>query len=121
MNAFIVRKGTPGMKTVKIENKTALRCVQNADIYLDSAEVDESDRLPGVESFKDTNKVRAHQSSVMIHHAKFQIFLSFLSGHPKSPTPPSPRLQITLRRCTVWLGGRERQGGEVDRLCVLRP
>lgn len=45
------------MRTVKIENKTALRCVQNADIYLDGAEVDEADRLPGVESFKDTNKV----------------------------------------------------------------
>lgn len=51
------------MRTVKIENKTALRCVQNADIYLDGAEVAEADRLPGVESFKDTNKVRSHAAS----------------------------------------------------------
>jgi alkylation response protein AidB-like acyl-CoA dehydrogenase len=57
VNAFIVKKGTPGMRTEKIENKISLRCVQNADIYLDGAEVDEADRLPGVESFKDTNKV----------------------------------------------------------------
>lgn len=59
VNAFIVRKGNPGMRTEKIEKKTALRCVQNADIYLDGAEVGEEDRLPGVESFKDTNKVQA--------------------------------------------------------------
>ena len=32
MNAFIVRKGTPGFKATKIENKIALRCVQNADM-----------------------------------------------------------------------------------------
>lgn len=58
VNAFIVRKGTPGLETRKIENKTALRCVQNADIFLKDVFVPESDRLPGVQSFQDTNKVR---------------------------------------------------------------
>ena len=28
VNAFIVRKGNPGLRTTKIENKIALRCVQ---------------------------------------------------------------------------------------------
>ena len=33
--------------TTKIENKIALRCVQNADIHLQEAFVPDSDRLPG--------------------------------------------------------------------------
>jgi acyl-CoA oxidase len=59
INSFIVRKGNPGFKATKIENKIALRCVQNADIELKNAFVSDSDRLPGVESFADTNKVLA--------------------------------------------------------------
>lgn len=52
VNAFIVRKGARGLRTSKIENKIALRCVQNADIFLDECFVAESARLPGVTSFK---------------------------------------------------------------------
>lgn len=52
VNAFIVRKGCKGLRTSKIENKIALRCVQNADIFLDECFVPDSARLPGVNSFK---------------------------------------------------------------------
>ena len=52
VNAFIVRKGSKGLRTSKIENKIALRCVQNADIFLDECFVPDSARLPGVNSFK---------------------------------------------------------------------
>lgn len=57
INAFLVRRGNPGLKTTKIENKIALRCVQNADIELTDAFVPDSDRLSGLNSFKDVNKV----------------------------------------------------------------
>ena len=56
INGFIVRKENPGMRTSKIENKVALRCVQNADIGLTDAFVPDADRLD-VTSFRDTNKV----------------------------------------------------------------
>ena len=60
VNAFIVRnKLVTGLKTEKIENKIALRIVQNADMYFDRVFVPDSARLPGVNSFKDTNKVLA--------------------------------------------------------------
>lgn len=59
VNAFIVRKGNPGLRTKKIETKIALRCVQNADMTFDRCFVPDSARLPGVESFSDTNKVLA--------------------------------------------------------------
>lgn len=52
INAFIVRKGTKGFQTTKIENKISLRCVQNANIYLDDCFVRDEDRLVGVDSFK---------------------------------------------------------------------
>ncbi len=52
VNAFVVKKGTKGFKTSKIENKIALRCVQNADIQMTKCFVPDSARLPGVNSFK---------------------------------------------------------------------
>ncbi|KAI7841971.1 hypothetical protein COHA_004498 [Chlorella ohadii] len=59
VNAFIVRKGNPGYSAKKMENKIALRCVQNGDITLTDCFVPDSDRIPGVASFNDTNKVLA--------------------------------------------------------------
>ena len=41
----------------KIENKIGLRIVQNGDIVMNKVFVPDEDRLPGVNSFKDTNKV----------------------------------------------------------------
>lgn len=45
------------MKATKIENKIGLRIVQNGDILLNKVFVPDDDRLPGVNSFQDTNKV----------------------------------------------------------------
>ncbi|KXZ50409.1 hypothetical protein GPECTOR_16g583 [Gonium pectorale] len=59
VNAFIVRKGNPGLRTAKIQNKIALRCVQNADMTFNQCFVPDSARLPGVANFADTNKVLA--------------------------------------------------------------
>lgn len=59
INAFLARRGAKGLATTKIENKIALRCVQNADIHMDEVFVPDADRLPGCNSFKDTNKILA--------------------------------------------------------------
>jgi acyl-CoA oxidase len=59
VNAFIVKKGTPGFRTTKIENKISLRVTQNADIHMADVFVPDTARLTGVNSFKDTNKVLA--------------------------------------------------------------
>ena len=45
------------MTTTKMENKLALRTVQNAEIVLQGCRVPESDRLQRANSFKDTNAV----------------------------------------------------------------
>ncbi|CAI5467018.1 unnamed protein product [Closterium sp. Yama58-4] len=65
VNGFIVRKGAKGYSAVKMENKIGLRIVQNGDITLKDVFVPDCDRLPGVNSFQDTNKVLA-VSRVMV-------------------------------------------------------
>ncbi len=57
VKGFVVGQDNPGMTTSKIENKIALRTVQNADIVLTDCRVPEADRLQNATSFSDTNKV----------------------------------------------------------------
>lgn len=57
VKGFLVRKGNPGFKAEKMENKMALRTVQNALITLTDCRIPESDRLQKCDSFKDTAKV----------------------------------------------------------------
>ena len=57
VKGFIVRKDNPGFKADKLEDKMALRTVQNALITLTNCEVPESDRLQNANSFRDTAKV----------------------------------------------------------------
>ncbi|WP_081211972.1 acyl-CoA dehydrogenase family protein [Salegentibacter sediminis] len=57
VKGFLVKKENPGFKAEKMEDKMALRIVQNALITLDNCRVPESDRLQNANSFKDTAKV----------------------------------------------------------------
>ncbi len=65
VKGFVVEKGTAGFTTEKIENKMALRVVQNALITIDNCRVPEANRLQNANSFKDTGKVlRSTRASV---------------------------------------------------------
>ncbi|MFC3416965.1 acyl-CoA dehydrogenase family protein [Algoriphagus hitonicola] len=57
VKGFIVRKENPGFKADKMEDKMALRTVQNAIITLSNCEIPEADRLQEANSFRDTAKV----------------------------------------------------------------
>ncbi|HTJ12677.1 MAG TPA: acyl-CoA dehydrogenase family protein [Dinghuibacter sp.] len=57
VKGFLVKKDTPGIDVEKIEDKMALRIVQNGLITMRSCMVHESDRLQNANSFKDTSKV----------------------------------------------------------------
>ena len=58
VKGFIVEnKTTPGFSVEKIENKIALRVVQNGVITLDNCQVPEENRLQGDLSFRDTARV----------------------------------------------------------------
>src|SRR5271156_1407250 len=58
VKGFIVEnKTTPGFKVEKIQNKIALKVVQNGQITLKDCRVPEANRLQGGNSFRDTAKV----------------------------------------------------------------
>lgn len=54
VRGFILDATLPGVTRTAIENKIALRTVQNADILLDNVRVPEADRFAGINSFTDT-------------------------------------------------------------------
>ncbi|MGY1609629.1 MULTISPECIES: acyl-CoA dehydrogenase family protein [unclassified Geodermatophilus] len=62
---FVVETPTPGFSAVDLEDKIALRAVQNALITLDGVRVPEENRLQNANSFRDTaNVLRATRVSV---------------------------------------------------------
>jgi glutaryl-CoA dehydrogenase len=57
VKGFIVPTSTPGYSATRIENKQALRIVQNADIVLTDLVVPEANRLQNSKSFRETAAV----------------------------------------------------------------
>ncbi len=57
VRGFIVDATLPGVSRSRIENKIALRTVQNADIVFADVRVAEADRFAGISSFEDTNEL----------------------------------------------------------------
>jgi glutaryl-CoA dehydrogenase len=57
VKGFVVEAGTPGFTTENLEDKIALRVVQNARITLDGVRVPEVNRLQHATSFRDTAEV----------------------------------------------------------------
>jgi glutaryl-CoA dehydrogenase len=57
VKGFIVPTTTPGYSATRIENKQALRIVQNADIVLDNVIVPEANRLQQSKTFRETAAV----------------------------------------------------------------
>jgi glutaryl-CoA dehydrogenase len=57
VRGFIVDASLPGVSRSRIENKIALRTVQNADIVFKDVRIAEADRFGGIGSFDDTNRL----------------------------------------------------------------
>jgi glutaryl-CoA dehydrogenase len=57
VKGFLVDTTLPGFSAAKIENKTSLRTVQNADITLENVVVPDFYKLEHANSFRDVNKV----------------------------------------------------------------
>jgi glutaryl-CoA dehydrogenase len=59
VKGFLVERSTPGYAAQKIDGKGSLRAVWQAEIALTDVQVEEANRLPGANSFKDTGRVLA--------------------------------------------------------------
>lgn len=66
IQGFMVTKGSPGLKTSKIENKYALRIVQNADIDMKDVFVPDYNKLTKAKSFATSTNVVLESSRLAV-------------------------------------------------------
>lgn len=77
IRGFILDASLPGVTRTKIENKIALRTVQNANIVLENVRVEERDRFASIGSFSDTNKLLQASRISVAWQAVGQQFAAF--------------------------------------------
>ncbi len=122
---FVVEKDTPGFTTTKIENKIALRIVQNADIVLEGCRVREANRLQNANSFKDTAKIlRKTRSgvaweSVGVTLAAYEIALQYAKERQQFGRPIG-KFQLVQDLLVKMLGNATACLGMVVRLAQLQ-
>jgi glutaryl-CoA dehydrogenase len=122
---FVVEKDTPGFVPTKIENKIALRIVQNANIVLDGCRVPEANRLQHANSFKDTAKIlrltRAGVAweSVGVTLAAYEIALQYAKEREQFGRPIG-KFQLVQDLLVKMLGNATAGLGMVVRLAQLQ-
>jgi glutaryl-CoA dehydrogenase len=122
---FVVEKGTPGFTATKIENKIALRIVQNADIVLEECRVPEANRLQNASSFKDTAGIlRTTRSGVAwqavgVMVAAYEIALQYAKEHEQFGRPIG-KFQLIQDLLVRMLGSATMSLGLVCRLAQLQ-
>ncbi|MFI9594006.1 acyl-CoA dehydrogenase family protein [Nonomuraea sp. NPDC052265] len=125
VKGFVVEKGAPGFTATKMENKMALRTVQNADITLRGCRVPESDRLQEAGSFRDTARVLRRSRSgvawqaVGIMIAAYEIALTY-SKEREQFGRPIGSFQLVQDLLVRMLGNATACFGMVVRLAQLQ-
>ncbi len=125
VKGFVVEKDTPGLTATKIENKIALRSVQNADVVLDGCRVPEENRLQGARSFRDTARIlRATRSGVAwqavgVMLAAYEIALRY-AGERQQFGRPIAAFQLVQDLLVRMLGNVTSSFGMVVRLAQLQ-
>jgi glutaryl-CoA dehydrogenase len=122
---FVVEKDTPGFTATKIENKMALRIVQNANIVLEGCRVPEANRLQNANSFKDTAKIlRLTRSgvaweSVGVMLAAYEIALQYAKERQQFGRPIG-KFQLVQDLLVKMLGNATASLGMIVRLAQLQ-
>jgi glutaryl-CoA dehydrogenase len=125
VKGFVVEKGTPGFAATKIENKIALRAVQNADIVLEDCRVPEANRLLNANSFRDTAAILRRTRSgvawqaVGVMLAAYEIALDYAKRREQFGRPIG-RFQLVQDLLVRMLGNATASLGMVVRLAQLQ-
>jgi glutaryl-CoA dehydrogenase len=125
VKGFVVEKDSPGFTATKIENKMALRSVQNADIVLSGCRVPEANRLQNANSFRDTAVVLRHTrsgvawQSVGVMLAAYEIALAYAKDREQFGRPIG-RFQLVQDLLVRMLGNATASLGMVVRLAQLQ-
>ncbi|MEU8951123.1 acyl-CoA dehydrogenase family protein [Streptomyces sp. NPDC048489] len=122
---FVVEKDTPGFTATKIENKMALRIVQNADIVLEGCRVPEANRLQNANSFKDTAGILRQTRSgvawqaVGVMFGAYEIALKYAKEREQFGRPIGG-FQLVQDLLVKMLGNATASCGMVTRLAQLQ-
>jgi glutaryl-CoA dehydrogenase len=125
VKGFVVHRDTPGFTTTKIENKIALRTVQNADITLTGVRVAEADRLQNANSFRDTAGILRQTRSgvawqaVGVMLAAYEIALQYAKDREQFGRPIG-RFQLVQDLLVRMLGNLTGALGMCVRLAQLQ-
>ncbi|MBO2464054.1 acyl-CoA dehydrogenase family protein [Actinomadura violacea] len=125
VKGFVVGRDAPGFTATRIENKIALRTVQNADLTFEDCAVPESDRLPGAEGFKDTAAILRRTRSgvawqaVGVMLAAYEIAREYAVGREQFGRPIA-KFQLVQDLLVKMLGNATASLGMVVRLAQLQ-
>lgn len=122
---FVVEKGTPGFETSKIENKFALRMVQNANIVLTDVRVPEANRLQNANGFRDTAEILRRTRSgvawqaVGVQFAAYELALQYAKERNQFGRPIG-KFQMVQDLLVKMLGNATACAGMMVRLAQLQ-
>jgi glutaryl-CoA dehydrogenase len=125
VRGFIVDAGLPGVSRSRIENKIALRTVQNADIVFQDVRVAEADRFAGIGSFDDT-KLLLRGSRIMVawqavgqQLAAFDVARQYAVERRQFGRPLA-KFQLIQQQLVTMLGNAVASMGMMVRLAQLQ-
>ena len=125
IKAFIVDRDTAGFSSRVIDNKIALRIVQNANIDLNQVRVPESARLAGANTFEDINALLAQSrvwvawQAVGVQFAAYDLALAY-SLERQQFGKPIASFQLTQQKLVRLLENATASLGTMVRIAQLQ-
>jgi glutaryl-CoA dehydrogenase len=125
VRGFIVDASLPGVSRSRIENKIALRTVQNADIVFEDVQVAEADRFAGINSFEDTNQLLRGSRIMVAWQAVGQQLAAFdvarqYAVERQQFGRPLAKFQLIQQQLVTMLGNAVASMGMMARLAQLQ-
>jgi glutaryl-CoA dehydrogenase len=125
IRGFIVDATLPGVSRSRIENKIALRTVQNADIVFADVRVAEADRFAGISSFEDTKELLRGSRIMVAWQAVGQQLAAFdvarQSAVERQPFGrPRANFQLIQQQLVTMLGNAVASLGMMARIAQLQ-
>jgi glutaryl-CoA dehydrogenase len=125
IRGFIVDANLPGVSRTRIENKIALRTVQNADIVFKDVRVAEADRFAGIGSFEDTNELLRGSRIMVAWQAVGQQLAAFDVARQHAVERqqfgrPLAKFQLIQQQLVTMLGNAVASMGMMVRIAQLQ-
>ncbi|MET4590917.1 acyl-CoA dehydrogenase family protein [Arthrobacter sp. 754] len=125
IRGFIVDASLPGVTRSRIENKIALRTVQNADIVFHDVRVAEADRFAGISGFEDTNQLLRGSRIMVAWQAVGQQLAAFdvarqYAVERRQFGRPLAKFQLIQQQLVTMLGNAVASMGMMVRIAQLQ-